>query len=98
MSNLHPTFQALMPIAPLPEGKMLFEGEVVDSSESCDVDYACTFPPCVAERDAEAAQWLARFNAASDPIVLTSEVAARYYDGYEQNDPKRSDFMDRLEA
>ena len=42
----------------IPVGKMWFEGELVDDSESCDGSddgyYACSFPPCVVLREADA--------------------------------------------
>ena len=44
--------------ADVPVGKMWFEGELVDDSESCDgsVDgyYVCSFPPCVVLQEADA--------------------------------------------
>ena len=63
---------------------------MVDATESCDVDYACSFPPCVAARYAEGDYW-GRVYAATPHIVVDD-------DAYEPGDPKRSDHLERIEV
>lgn len=48
----------------------------------CDVDYLCDIPDCVADREEEAARWLAIFSATPDPIAYTTEdlIADGVYD------------------
>jgi len=78
-------------VAATPAGKMWHEGEFVDDECYCDgaddAMYSCTFPPCVATREAEAAEWAAYFAAAPPAIVL--EV------GYDLADPKHPTFRER---
>lgn len=72
----------------IPTGRMLYEGELVDAAESCDVDYACSYPPCVAARHAEGDYW-ALVHAATQHVVVGADDEA-----YEPGSPKRSDYFD----
>jgi hypothetical protein len=78
----------------IPEGKMWADGELVDDSECCDGSddgyYVCSFPPCVAQQEADAAYWLAQcapLNSVADESLA-----------YEPGDPKREDYLEHVWA
>lgn len=55
--------------SPAPPHKMWSNGELVDDACFCDGTedgyYSCSYPPCVVERDAEAAFYGAQFRSAT---------------------------------
>jgi hypothetical protein len=69
---------------PAPEGKMWDDGELVDASCQCDGSddsmYRCSYPPCVAESEQDAAHYGAMFAAASRGATAAQEFADRVYD------------------
>jgi len=69
-----------------PEGKMWSNGELVDAAECCDADYRCSYPPCVAESEKDAAYYGAMFAAAH----------RAQSDEYAVNDPKHPEFAERV--
>jgi len=87
--------------AEIPEGSMLFEGEIVDADCYCDGSddgcYACTYPPCVAERDAEMNRYAIALGASSSghdsTLAIVRKIIANDDDAYEPGDPKRSDYL-----
>lgn len=76
--------------SPAPDGKMWHDSELVDASCQCDGSddamYRCSYPPCVAEGEADATYYGAMFAAAHRV----------HSDEYDVNDPKHQDFAERV--